>query len=398
MYHEYRSELLFFAVLSVAVVLSHWLSHYIPEEFYDVVLMPMQNACTATVCMLCAWLMLRHNAGLPTRKYWGSALLIWGITESLLLIIQCVFQIPILLVGSDGLSAFELLVGNTLGWILLLYPTQALRPGWMNFRRGVTQLLPMYVCVGLNYLLPVDLSPLIALYPFVLAGLLVAHIRAYRIWCEENYSSMEDIDVQWIMRYLIMLMLVGASYFYMYVSTNPARSFTQQWLLLFLFGYSTEQILFRREVWTDEHQSREEDENGNLDVDGNLNENKDKAQKEIEEERKLKERAQLELWMEQEKPYLNPDFRLMDISAILPMNRTYLSQLINSEYGCTFYHFVTNYRIEEAKRLIREYPDMKLQDVAEQSGFSSRVVFSRIFTKEVGLTPKGWAKAANSPA
>lgn len=93
-------------------------------------------------------------------------------------------------------------------------------------------------------------------------------------------------------------------------------------------------------------------------------------------------------WVEIEKPYLNPEFRLLDLREILPLNRTYLSQIINAEYGCNFYQFVTNYRIEEAKRLMRANPEMKLQDIAEQSGFSSPVVFSRIFARETGVSPR----------
>jgi AraC-like DNA-binding protein len=94
--------------------------------------------------------------------------------------------------------------------------------------------------------------------------------------------------------------------------------------------------------------------------------------------------------METEKPYRNPEFRLLDLQQILPINRTYLSQLINTEYGCNFYQFVTNYRIEDAKRLMTEHPEWKLQDIAEQCGFSSPVVFSRTFTRETGMTPSEW--------
>ena len=50
-----------------------------------------------------------------------------------------------------------------------------------------------------------------------------------------------------------------------------------------------------------------------------------------------------------------------------------------------------NYRIEEAKRLMKENPDMKLQDVAEKCGFSSPTVFGRTFRRETGMTPKEWS-------
>jgi AraC-like DNA-binding protein len=95
--------------------------------------------------------------------------------------------------------------------------------------------------------------------------------------------------------------------------------------------------------------------------------------------------------METEKPYLNPEFRLMDLRQVLPLNRSYLSALINSAYGCNFFQYVTNHRIQEAKRLIKEHPNMPMQDVAECCGFSSATLFSRIFARETGLTPKAWS-------
>ena len=98
--------------------------------------------------------------------------------------------------------------------------------------------------------------------------------------------------------------------------------------------------------------------------------------------------------MQTEKPYLNPDFRLLDTRQVLPLNRTYLSHLINTEYGCNFYQFVTKYRIDEAKRLMREQPNMKIQDVAEQCGFSSPTVFARVFFRETGKTPREWNATA----
>jgi AraC-like DNA-binding protein len=101
-------------------------------------------------------------------------------------------------------------------------------------------------------------------------------------------------------------------------------------------------------------------------------------------------RQLFEQWMDEKKPYLNPDFQLNDLRAVLPMNRTYLSQFVNSEYGCSFYMLVNRYRIAEAKRLMTEQPDLKIQDIADRCGFSSRRVFSQIFTRETGTTPTEW--------
>jgi AraC-like DNA-binding protein len=82
----------------------------------------------------------------------------------------------------------------------------------------------------------------------------------------------------------------------------------------------------------------------------------------------------------------------MDLRAVLPMNRTYLSQLINSTYGCSFYQFVNRYRIEEAKRLMQDHPEMKAGEIASRAGFSSREAFARTFTQVTGLSPREWGK------
>ena len=39
---------------------------------------------------------------------------------------------------------------------------------------------------------------------------------------------------------------------------------------------------------------------------------------------------------------------------------------------------------------------MKMQDVSEQSGFSSLTVFGRIFARETGLTPSEWKVSSDN--
>jgi two-component system response regulator YesN len=82
--------------------------------------------------------------------------------------------------------------------------------------------------------------------------------------------------------------------------------------------------------------------------------------------------------------------------TVVPMNRTYLSQFIKEEYDCTFYQFVTNFRIEEAKRFMRAKPNMRVQEIAEHCGFSSPTVFGRVFARETGLTPTEWLAQSGS--
>lgn len=376
-WYNYKSEVFFGAALLVLTALSHWMARFIPVELFDGVITVIQNTCTASVCLFGAVLIFVHSEGIRIRKAWGWVLLVWGLADAFFLVQTYLLHILVLNIGGEAMSAFQLLVANLLAWLLLVYPQEVIRPNWLNFSRAMLQLLPMCALVGLDYLLPVDLSYVIMCYPVLLALFLTHHVRAYRIWCEENYSTLDNIDVQWIVRYLVMLLVLGLSLFYMCVTDSPARAFTQQWLLLLLFGYSTVQILFRPDPWKQLRST---------------------AVEEPEEQNPAKAayRVALEKWIEKEKPYLNPEFQLIDLRQVLPMNRAYLSLFINTEYGCSFYQWVNDLRIKEAKRLMREQPNIKVQDLAQQCGFSSSVVFSRVFIRETGIAPSKWVDQSSN--
>ena len=381
---QYKSGVIFSIILTIIVGLSLWLSHYIPDNYFDEVITPILLVSATTVEVIGAILILKHSEGLRIRKAWGCALIVWGLADGAYILSWMTSPTPVMNMGAYELTTHELLFGNMLSWVMLLYPGEALRPGWSNGKRALMQLLPMFALVALDYVIPIKLAPLIALYPFALLVLLLNHMHAYQVWCEENFSTLDNIDIEWIMRYLVMMVLVGVVYVYMCTTHSHTRGFTQQWLVLFMLSYATEQILFRPDPWSLIHQSEIEKKASVAEPQHEL------------EEPNAANREKLEAWMEQEKPYLNPGFKLIDLQSVLPLNRTYLSQFIHNEYNCTFYQFVNRYRIEEAKRLKMEHPELKVQDVSARCGFSSPTVFSRVFTELVGVTPREWNSKIHS--
>lgn len=393
LYEEYNTVIDFGIVLLLLVVLSYGLAPLIPAELYQHGLRQILSGCVASVSLFGAGLVLSHHDNMRARKLWGFVLIVWAVLATLMLLH---------VIGYDearndpdfiSLRGWELVVGNVYAWLLLVYPVEVLRPGWLTVKRALLHLLPVAVVAVVDYLLPIDLRWILMLYPVVLVGFLITHIRAYRKWCEDNYSSMENIDVQWIWRYIVMYLISGATYSYMCVRFDVAHAFTQLWLLLLMLAYSTGEILFRPDPWTIViRRSKAKKAEMAAEKDQAAEEDATDPEASNEVYRKI-----LEEWMDGEKPYTNPEFRLLDMREVLPLNRTYLSQLINTEYGCNFYQYVTNYRIKEAKRLMQENPDMKMQDIADQCGFSSPTVFSRTFVRETGVTPREWnIKSDNS--
>lgn len=371
-WREYSRELIYGFILLMLAGISICLGTYIPEDLYVNGITQIMNGCIATVGLFGAWLMARHTDGMKIRKVWAFTLLVYAIFATTLLMRLTSF-VDQPKEGFMSLQGWQMLVGNFLFWLLLLYPTESLRPGWMNLTRGILHGLPVIIAFIVNEVTTIDMRIILALYPVVLLCFLSQHIRKYRLWCEENYSTMDHIDAQWIVRYMIMCLIDGALFFTLCFVGSVSVAFTQQWLLLLIIGYSTEQILFRQEPQYLEI-GEEEEEPKNTTTESNA-----------------KYKQDLEQWMETEKPYLHPEFRLQDLTQVLPLNRTYLSQFINAEYNCSFYQFVTNYRVEEAKRLMKEQPEMKMQDIAEHCGFSSPTVFTRIFARETGMTPSEWS-------
>jgi AraC-like DNA-binding protein len=94
-------------------------------------------------------------------------------------------------------------------------------------------------------------------------------------------------------------------------------------------------------------------------------------------------------FMENEKPYLNPELSLQEMSEKLGASRHILSAVINQQQKMNFYEFVNNYRVKEIKELMNN-PKNKNQnnyELAYDAGFNSKASFYRIFRQITHQTP-----------
>ncbi len=72
-------------------------------------------------------------------------------------------------------------------------------------------------------------------------------------------------------------------------------------------------------------------------------------------------------------------------------NPAYFSRLFKKQTGLTFTEYLTSCRIDLACRLLRD-TEMKVDDIAAESGFSDRTKFFKIFSERMGTTPLGYRK------
>lgn len=80
------------------------------------------------------------------------------------------------------------------------------------------------------------------------------------------------------------------------------------------------------------------------------------------------------------------DISLDDVSRMVDISPYYFSKLFKEETGENFIEYLTNLRIERAKKLL-QLREMSIKTVCIETGYSDPNYFSRIFKKQVGVTP-----------
>lgn len=91
--------------------------------------------------------------------------------------------------------------------------------------------------------------------------------------------------------------------------------------------------------------------------------------------------------------YVQQGLTIKELSEIFYTNRTYLSAYIKTTYKMTFREWITSLRLEYAKNILKEHPEINIQKLAESSGFLSQSNFIKLFSEKEGCTPAKWKKS-----
>ncbi|WP_248926207.1 response regulator transcription factor [Paenibacillus hamazuiensis] len=105
--------------------------------------------------------------------------------------------------------------------------------------------------------------------------------------------------------------------------------------------------------------------------------------------RMMKEQAQLK-YME--------DLSISVISDLTGFNPSYLSRIFKQETGKGYVQYLTEIRMEAAKKLLIGRPELHVAEVARLSGYWDEKHFSKQFKREVGVTPSEFRRGTNETA
>lgn len=96
------------------------------------------------------------------------------------------------------------------------------------------------------------------------------------------------------------------------------------------------------------------------------------------------------------KSYKNPNLTLTLLAKELQTTPHFLSQFLNDNLQKGFPLFINEYRIVEAKEMIKNAPQLKMEIIAEECGFNSKSTFYAAFKKVTNTTPAKYAKSLSS--
>jgi len=104
--------------------------------------------------------------------------------------------------------------------------------------------------------------------------------------------------------------------------------------------------------------------------------------------------ARVESSMREQQLYRDSNLSLRVLSGHINELPNYVSQALNQEIGESFFDYVNQWRIKEAKQQLST-SDSTVLTIAEEVGFNSRSSFYNAFKKATGQTPTSFKKSLN---
>ncbi len=222
----------------------------------------------------------------------------------------------------------------------------------------------------------------------------------YRERLNDFYSNLEGKSIEHYRALLtsgcLMLVLSLASYrgrFYYNEQSLFLAIHMAGWAVLISFmGYNVYKLRFTAQSLADEleHADREADEQ-HYDTSPFV-QPVTKLNGEINNKKYRELLSVFEKLMNDERIFLQFDLRLDDVAARMHTNRTYISRMINEEFGVSFSDCINSRRISYAQELMRMNTRLTQSQIAEMSGFTSPSAFSRMFRLQAGITFSEWRK------
>ncbi len=222
------------------------------------------------------------------------------------------------------------------------------------------------------------------LFAYLVASIRELILHGRRI--KESHSSLEKINRRWLQYLFVAFLVTWVVTLGIQMSFATPEAFNYSWLLVAMVIFSIGYLGLRKpEVFSAE---------GNVEVAGESSARKKYEKSTLTAERADEYLAKLQKLMATAKPFLNKDLTLESLATKLSISSHHLSQIINERLHQNFFNFVNSYRVEEAKKLLRDPANghINIAELGFSSGFSSVATFNAVFKKFTHTSPSQYQK------
>ncbi|MBV7270001.1 helix-turn-helix domain-containing protein [Winogradskyella luteola] len=92
-------------------------------------------------------------------------------------------------------------------------------------------------------------------------------------------------------------------------------------------------------------------------------------------------------YIEREKPFKDNELRLANLADKVGYSTHLLSKIINKKSRKNFNHFINDYRLLEAEKLLSDSKDLSIKSIYFDVGFNNKVTFYKAFKEKHNCTP-----------
>ncbi len=201
---------------------------------------------------------------------------------------------------------------------------------------------------------------LLVIQVFCYSVLFIRLRKHYRIQLQDEFSNIEKLSIDRMKWYNVFFTIIGL----LCVSLDIFMPLRQNNDLLFIFFL----FLFSLVVWALGFTSfkQQEPEAGWSEMDLEFSP--------IVEDLSPKDKQlmnKLINYLETNQAFRQPDLCLTSTARQLGTNRSYLSTLINNQFGVNFNVYINQYRVDYITRYLKENPRVHMEDLADIGGFGS---------------------------
>ena len=373
-------------------------------DLFYVLLLCFVSGFTQCVLLGCAAFVAWHHGGYQFRKIFAAALVMHSFGFFNNFVVAACWNMPF----SHFLNTLLIFYDYIIVGAYMMFAVSLVFPNKFRVWQLLIIEIPFVVAMLLFAITKSPLIyPVIQVFTFaaslVLMICLLLSIRKYNAMLRNNVGNIECFDLRWSVYLCVLLFVVQLFWALESVSQNtwfsaPEVNSNLLFDTLYCLVMMTVVVFITRKIVQQKvfSVSQEEKETTPMDL---LENEEDVSQPQTDTSPSSYHEVligkNIETLIRENRYYLDKTLTLQKLATLLGTNRQYLSNYINQEKAMTFYDYINDFRLEEAKNLLdgldggRQY---SIEDISSLSGFNSYSTFLRAFAKKYGQTPSKYLK------